>query len=58
MPRPLSAIDDHPRVRLGHAPTPLDAAPNLGAALGIAPWVKCDDCTGLALSRKRPSSNP
>ena len=44
-----TAIDQFPRVRLGHAPTPLDAAPNLGAALGIKLWVKRDDCTGLAL---------
>ena len=37
-----------PRARLGHAPTPIDAAPNLGAALGIELHVKRDDCTGLA----------
>ena len=49
MPGPLAGIDKFPRVRLGHAPTPLDAAPNLGAALGIELWVKRDDCTGLAL---------
>ena len=49
MPRPLAGIDDYPRTRLGHAPTPLDAAPNLGAALGIELWVKRDDCTGLAM---------
>ena len=36
-------------MRLGHAPTPLDAAPRLGAALGIELWIKRDDCTGLAL---------
>jgi len=49
MPRPLAGIDKFPRIPLGHAPTPLDAAPNLGAALGIDLWVKRDDCTGLAL---------
>ena len=38
-----------PRIRLGHTPTPLDPAPNLGAALGIDLWSKRDDCTGLAL---------
>ena len=39
----------HPRPhRLGHAPTPIDAAPNLGAALGIDLHVKRDDCKGLA----------
>ena len=49
MPAPLAAIGQFPRIRLGHAPTPLDAAPTLGAALGIELWVKRDDCTGLAL---------
>ena len=49
MPGPLAGIDRFPRIRLGHAPTPLDAAPNLGAALGIELWIKRDDCTGLAL---------
>ena len=49
MPRPLAGIDRFPRIRLGHTPTPLDPAPNLGAALGIELWVKRDDCTGLAL---------
>ena len=48
MPRPLAAIARFPRVRLGHAPTPIDRAPNLGAALGIDLWIKRDDCTGLA----------
>ena len=49
MSRLLAAVDRFPRVRLGHAPTPLDPAPRLGAALGIELWVKRDDCTGLAL---------
>ena len=49
MPRPLAGIDRFPRVRLGHVPTPLDRAPNLGAALGVELRVKRDDCTGLAL---------
>ena len=48
MSGPQAGIDGFPRVRLGHAPTPLDFAPNLGAALGIELWVKRDDCTGLA----------
>ena len=43
------AIDKFPRVQLGHAPTPLDAAPRLGSALGIELWIKRDDCTGLAM---------
>ena len=42
------AVDRFPRVRLGHAPTPLEPAPRLGAALGVELWVKRDDCTGLA----------
>ena len=50
MSSPLSkAIDKFPRVQLGHAPTPLDAAPRLGASLGIELWIKRDDCTGLAM---------
>ena len=46
---PLAGVGRFPRARLGHAPTPLDAAPNLGAVLGIELWIKRDDCTGLAL---------
>ena len=45
----LAGIGRFPRASLGHAPTPLDAAPNLGAALGIDLRIKRDDCTGLAL---------
>ena len=48
MSSPLAAVDRFPRVRLGHAPTPLDPAPRLGAALGVELWIKRDDCTGLA----------
>ena len=48
MPSPLAGIARFPRARLGHASTPLDAAPNLGAALGIDLRIKRDDCTGLA----------
>ncbi len=45
----LGRLEDLPRVRLGHAPTPLEAMPNLQAALGCGPLhVKRDDCTGLA----------
>lgn len=46
-----NAVDldnDFPRVRLGHAPTPLDHARTLGKELGIDLYVKRDDCTGLA----------
>ena len=48
MPSPLAGIARFPRVRLGHAPTPIDPAPNLGAALGVDLRIKRDDCTGLA----------
>ena len=48
MPSPLAGIARFPRARLGHAPTPLETAPNLGAALGIDLYMKRDDCTGLA----------
>ena len=45
----LGRLDELPRARLGHAPTPIDAMPNLGARLGRARlYVKRDDCTGLA----------
>ena len=38
-----------PRVRLTHAPTPLEPMPRLSAALGGPKlWIKRDDCTGLA----------
>ena len=49
MSSPLAGIARFPRVRLGHAPTPLEPAPRLGAALGIELWIKRDDCTGLAM---------
>ena len=48
MPSSLAGIARFPRARLGHAPTPLDPAPNLGAVLGIDLWIKRDDCTGFA----------
>jgi len=40
----------HDRVLLGSWPTPLEAAPRLGAAMGLHPgdlWIKRDDLTGL-----------
>lgn len=38
-----------PRARFAHLPTPLEAAPRLGEALGgLDLWIKRDDCTGLA----------
>ena len=48
MPSRLASVARFPRARLGHAPTPIDAAPNLGAALGIDLYIKREDCTGLA----------
>ena len=48
MPSSLAGIARFPRARLGHAPTPIDPAPNLGAAFGVELWIKRDDCTGLA----------
>jgi len=39
-----------PRVRLTHAPTPLEPMPRLSELLsGPRLWIKRDDCTGLAL---------
>jgi L-cysteate sulfo-lyase len=46
----LGALDRIERSRLAHLPTPLEALPRLGAALGGPRLlVKRDDCTGLAL---------
>ena len=44
-------LDDLPRVRLAHLPTPIEEMPNLSAKLGgdVRLFVKRDDCTGLAL---------
>lgn len=42
-------IDDRPRFRLSLGPTPLEAAPRLGAELGVELWIKRDDLTGLAM---------
>ena len=50
MNRVLGCLDDKPRAKLGHTPTPLEAMPNLTAEIGGGPlYVKRDDCTGLAL---------
>ena len=53
MPSSLVGIARFPQARLGHAPTPIDPAPNLGAALGIDLWTKRDDCTGLAFGSNK-----
>lgn len=45
----LGVLDQLPRTRLGHTPTPLEPLPRLTEALaGARLWVKRDDCTGLA----------
>ncbi len=50
MDRPLGNLDDKPRARLCHVPTPIEAMPNLARHIGGGPlYVKRDDCTGLAL---------
>ncbi len=49
MSKAFEQLEKAPRVRLGHAPTPLEAMPNLGRSHGGRPlYVKRDDCTGLA----------
>ncbi len=42
-------LSKHPRVTMGHLPTPLEPMPNLGAQLDLDLWVKRDDCTGIAM---------
>lgn len=45
-----AALERLPRVPLAHLPTPLEAAPRLARAAGLASlYVKRDDLTGLAL---------
>ncbi len=44
----LPGLSNHPRVTLGHHPTPIDHLPRLGDELGINLWAKRDDCNGLA----------
>lgn len=50
MNTPLGCLDDMPRARLCHAPTPLEDLPNLSRTIGGPRLlVKRDDCTGLGL---------
>jgi len=42
------ALKQHPRVHMGHLPTPIDPMESLGAHCGITLAVKRDDCTGIA----------
>ena len=49
MPEGLGRLGEFPRARLCHAPTPIEAMPNLSAQTGRGGlYVKRDDCTGLA----------
>lgn len=43
-------LDQHPRARLAHLPTPLIKVPALDRRLGCDLWIKRDDCTGGAES--------
>lgn len=44
------ALAKHPRVRLAHLPTPLEAMENLSKKLGgPSLYIKRDDCTGVAM---------
>ena len=59
---PLGRLDTLPRARLVHAPTPLEAMPNLAKSLGRALggaqlFVKRDDCTGLAFGGNKCASS-
>jgi 1-aminocyclopropane-1-carboxylate deaminase/D-cysteine desulfhydrase-like pyridoxal-dependent ACC family enzyme len=53
------ALQNVPRVRLAHLPTPLDFAPRLSDALGkrVKIWIKRDDCTGLLLGGNKARHN-
>ncbi|MCS6862352.1 MAG: D-cysteine desulfhydrase family protein [Abditibacteriales bacterium] len=42
-------VNQLPRARWAHIPTPLEELPNLSRQLGIRLLIKRDDCTGLAL---------
>ena len=58
-PAPLGRLEALPRARLAHAPTPLEALPNLSAQLGGARlFVKRDDCTGLAFGGNKGLARP
>lgn len=49
MRKTIGRLDEMPRCRLAHLPTPIEAMANLGRDLGGARlYIKRDDCTGLA----------
>lgn len=47
--RTIGRLDEMPRVRMAHLPTPLERAENLGSDLGISLYIKRDDCTGIGM---------
>ncbi|MGH3740013.1 MAG: D-cysteine desulfhydrase family protein [Micromonosporaceae bacterium] len=53
-PSLAGALEEYPRVRLAHTPTPLDPLPRLGSRLGTQVLLKRDDLTGLALGGDKP----
>lgn len=52
--RLAGVLDDYPRARLAHTPTPLELLPRLGDLLGPRILVKREDLTGLALGGDKP----
>lgn len=51
-------IDQVPRVRLAHLPTPLEFLPRFSQAVGGPPiYIKRDDCTGLACGGNKTRHN-
>jgi len=54
-----TAIDQLPRTRLAHLPTPLEEVPRSAAKIGggVRVFVKRDDCTGLLLGGNKARHN-
>jgi len=54
-----NAVEELPRVRLAHLPTPLEEAPRFAAKLGggVRIFIKRDDCTGLLLGGNKARHN-
>lgn len=54
-----NAVEQLPRVRLAHLPTPLEEAPRFAAKLGggVRIFIKRDDCTGLLLGGNKARHN-
>ena len=55
----FAALDEIPRIRLAHLPTPLEEVPGFSAALGgrTRIFIKRDDCTGLLLGGNKARHN-